>query len=384
MRELRVRTPEGGEYAVRIGAGSLRRLGEEVAREVGAFRYAVIADSRVAELHGPAALEALREAGANGELFTFPAGEWNKTREEWGRLTDGLLAAGFGRDAAVVALGGGVTGDLGAFVAATFLRGVPVVQVPTSTLAMLDAAVGGKTGVDTPAGKNLVGAFHHPALVLVDPTLAATLPRPQRAAGLAEAVKTAAVGDAPLLEWLEGRAEALLDAEPEALEEAVFRVLDHKARVVGTDPAEAGVRAILNFGHTVGHALESLAGFGILHGEAVAAGMRAEARLGEALGVTEPGTAARLESALARCELAHPVERERTAEEVWKAAAHDKKGRRGRPRCVLLSRIGEVARGSDGSWTHPLSDPGGANDDAESEQVAISRLGRALSGAEAP
>ena len=383
MRELRVRTPEGGGgYPVRIGAGALGRLGEEVGREVGAFRYAVVADSRVAELHGETALDALRQAGQRAELFTFPAGEWNKTREEWGRLTDGILAAGLGRDGAVVALGGGVTGDLAGFVAATFLRGVPVVQVPTSTLAMMDAAVGGKTGVDTAAGKNLVGAFHHPALVLVDPELAATLPRPQRAAGLAEALKTAAVRDASLLEWLEERAEALLGAEPDTLEEAAFRVLGHKAEVVGTDPAEAGVRAILNFGHTVGHALESLAGFGLLHGEAVAAGMRAEARLGEALGVTEPGTAARLREVLGRCGLGHALETDRAAEEVWEAASRDKKGRRGSPRCVLLARIGEVARAADGAWTHPLAGTVGSDDRtggrASDEEVAVSRLRHAL------
>ncbi len=355
MTTLAVPTPttRGGSYSVVVEEGALARLGRLCAEAVGAHRYAVIADSRVAELHGPAALEALSAAG-EAALFAFPAGEWNKSRQEWSRLTDALLRDGFGRDAAVVALGGGVTGDLAGFVAATYMRGIPVVQVPTSLLAMVDSAVGGKTGVDTEAGKNLVGAFHHPALVVVDPGLLRTLPRLQRATGLAEVVKTAAIRDAEMLSWLEARSADLLEGEPEALREAVLRSLRHKVGVVGADPAEMDVRAVLNFGHTVGHALELLAGYELLHGEAVAAGMRAEARLGERLGVTEAGTAARLTALLDACGLDRRAEEERRARAVWEAAARDKKARGGRVRCVLLDGIGRVARAPDGAWSFPV------------------------------
>ena len=267
-----------------------------------------------------------------------------------------MLAAGIGRDAAVVAVGGGVTGDLAGFVAATYMRGLPVVQVPTSVLAMLDSSVGGKTGVDTDAGKNLVGAFHHPRLVLIDPDVLETLPRMQRIAGLAEGIKTAAILDESLWEWIEDAATALTSGDREALTELIARTVRHKMEVVSGDPREAGRRAILNFGHTVAHAIETLEGYTVLHGEAVAAGMRVEARLGEALGVSEAGTADRVAGLLAACDLDRGWEGERAADEIAEAMGLDKKARASRPRCVLLERVGAVARDGDGAWTFPLDD----------------------------
>jgi 3-dehydroquinate synthase len=260
---------------------------------------------------------------------------------------------------AVVALGGGVTGDLAGFVAATYMRGVPVVQVPTTLLAMFDSAIGGKTGVDTDSGKNLVGAFHQPALVVIDPDLLTSLPRMQRMAGLAEAVKTAAVADADLFAWLEKAAERLVDGEADATQEAIGRVVAHKADVVGADPRESSRRAILNFGHTVGHALELLGGYGILHGEAVAAGMRAEASLGEHLEVTEPGTADRLAALLGACGLDRELETEHPPRTLWEAMARDKKARGGEIRCVLVNAVGRVARDPGGAWTHAIPDTSG-------------------------
>lgn len=353
-----IRVPVPGRpaasYEILIEGGCFSGLGELVRETAPAHRHAVISDSRVAELYGKAALEALAAAGCRADLFTFPAGEWNKTREEWSRLTDRLLAAGYGRDAAIVALGGGVTGDLAGFIAATYMRSIPVVQVPTTLLAMVDSSVGGKTGVDTQAGKNLVGAFHHPRLVLVDPRFLSSLPAAQRASGLAEVVKTASIRDEGLFDWLEERAAELSGGDLEALEEAVVRSVRHKVEVVAADPEEGGYRAILNFGHTVGHALELLGGYEVLHGEAVAAGMRAEARLGELLGVTRGNTAARIRALLEACGLDREVERERRPDAIWEAASRDKKARGGRVRCVLLRQVGEVARGPNGAWTHEL------------------------------
>ncbi len=355
-RRLEVVVPghESSTYAVVQAAGVLSRLGELCDSLAPAHRYALLADSRVADLYGPQALESFAASGRPVELFTFPAGEWNKSREEWVQLSDGMLRHGFGRDCAVVALGGGVTGDLAGFVAATYMRGVPVVQVPTTLLAMFDSAIGGKTGVDTDVGKNLVGAFHHPALVVVDPTLLETLPRMQRAAGLAEGVKTAAILDRELFQWLEAFAGELLDGDPEATAEAVWRVIAHKAAVVEEDPREGGRRAILNFGHTIGHALELVGGYEILHGEAVAAGMRAEARLGENLGVTETGTCQRIACLLEACALDRPLEEERPARALWEAVARDKKARGGSVRCVLLETLGRVARTPEGHWTFQI------------------------------
>jgi len=213
---IRVRVPEraGRSYRVHVAVGALDRLGSLCREAAPGHRYAVVADRRVAGLYGERALAALEAAGLEADLHAFEPGEASKTRATWARLTDALLAAGHGRDSVVLGLGGGVAGDLAGFVAATFLRGVPVVQVPTSLLAMVDAAVGGKTGVDTPDGKNLVGAFHHPALVVADPAVLATLPSGHLTGGLAEAVKGAAVADAGLLGRIEEDAEALRAARP--------------------------------------------------------------------------------------------------------------------------------------------------------------------------
>jgi 3-dehydroquinate synthase len=348
-------------YEVWVGAGLLAEMGALVRERCPAYRYAVITDSQVAPRYGPAAVAALADAAPGGaDLLVVPAGEWNKTRESWARLCDRMLAAGYGRDAAVVALGGGVVGDLAGFVAATFLRGIPWVQVPTTLLAMLDSSIGGKTGVDTPAGKNLVGAFHPPSLVVVDPETLRTLPAHQMAAGLAEAVKHGAIADAAYFERVAREADAYFRQEPDALRGMIRRSLEIKAAVVEADEREAGLRKILNFGHTVAHALEAALGYELLHGEAVAIGMVAEARLGEAIGVTRPGTADRVARALeaVRCPVEIPSGLD--PETFVRALAVDKKRRAGVVEYTLLAEVGRAApRGEGGpeggaGWTHPV------------------------------
>lgn len=353
---LRIGVPgrEPTAYEVRVQRGGFDDLATLCLRDAPAQRYAVIADSRVAAVYGERALAAFEREGSLAQLFAFPAGERNKRREEWARLSDEMLAAGFGRDAAVVALGGGVTGDLAGFVAATYMRGLPFVQVPTTLLAMLDSSVGGKTGVDTHEAKNPIGAFHQPRLVLVDPDLLASLPASQLASGLAEAVKAAAIADAALFGWLEEHAEALRAPDLDLLTQLIERAVAIKAGIVEEDPNETGRRETLNFGHTVGHALEALGGYAVLHGEAVAAGMRIESRIGELIGLTEEGTADRLRALLERCGLDRPVEEEHAVEALLDATRSDKKVRRGMMRCVLLSRIGQVARAADGSFSHEI------------------------------
>ena len=342
----------GGSYDVVIEPGGLARLGSLCMESVLAHAYALISDSHVAELYAEQALESLRSTGRRADLFVFPAGEWNKSRQTWAELSDALLAAGFGRDTVIVGLGGGVTGDLAGFVAATFMRGVPVVQVPTTVLAMVDSAVGGKTGVDAHAAKNAIGSFHHPALVLADPDLLATLAPFQRIAGLAESVKMAAMRDAGLFEWIDSSAPGLREGDPDTLSGLIERSVQIKAAVVEADPNEHGERAILNFGHTAGHALETLSGFSLLHGEAVAQGMRLEARLGESLGLTEGGTAERLDAVLAACGLPLELDPELTARRILEAAGSDKKARKGALRWSVPAKIGEAARTADGEWTH--------------------------------
>lgn len=356
--------PSARTYPVHVRRGALGRMGELVAALPGIDRCVVVADENVGALYGEAAVASLETAGLPARLVMFPAGEASKSRASWAELTDRLLADGLGRDGLVVALGGGVTGDLAGFVASTYLRGVPWVSVPTSLLAMLDSSVGGKTGVDTAAGKNLVGTFHHPVLVVVDPDLLSTLPPRHLRAGLAEGVKMAAIRDASLFETMEDQATELRDGDPSALLGLIEACVRHKAEVVAADPEEAGLRKILNFGHTAGHALETLSAYALLHGEAVAAGMRLESRLGEALGVTEAGAADRLAALLDAVGLPDVIAsgREGTlptrpdVDTLLAAASADKKARGGQIHWVLLERIGVVAPNSRGAWTHGLDE----------------------------
>jgi 3-dehydroquinate synthase len=351
---VRVRAPVGAQdYDVVVERGALRSPEPwlRAARIGGAC--AIVTDATVAGIYGGELLSAVRATGRTAELVSFPAGESHKTRATWTRVTDALLAAGFGRDACVLALGGGVAGDVGGFVAATYMRGVPVVQIPTTLLAMVDAAIGGKTGVDTPAGKNLVGAFLHPRLVLADPVTLDTLSAATFADGLAEAVKHAAIADAEHLAWIVANAAALRGREPAAIDALIGRSVAIKAAFVAEDPEERAARAALNFGHTLAHALERASDYRLSHGRAVAIGLVAEARIGETLGITARGTAAALVAALAALGLEHALP-DLPAERIVAATAGDKKSRAGRVRYTLLERIGSCARTATGEWTHAI------------------------------
>ncbi len=333
-----------GGYPVVVGNGIIATLSALVGRYAPAHRYVVISDSNVAALHGAAVAERLPGGAEPTSVLTFPAGEQHKTREQWITLSDRMLASRFGRDCAVIAVGGGVTGDLAGFVAATYMRGVPVVHVATSLLAMVDSSVGGKTGVDTAAGKNLIGAFHPPALVVADTATLATLPPPHLRSGLAEAVKHGAIVDAEYLAALEDEAGSILDGEPEALTRVVERSVRIKADVVSRDLREGGLRKILNFGHTLGHALELLSGYTLLHGEAISIGMVLEARIGERLGVTRRGSAERLERVLRRLGLPTRPSTDVDPEAVISSTLLDKKAVAGSVEYSLIEQIGRAAK----------------------------------------
>ncbi len=336
-----------GAYPVRVGAGSLDRLVDHALDAAPARRCALVSDATVDGLWGSSVAERLRGGGFDVVRLTFPAGEAHKTRATWATLTDALLEAGLGRDCCVVSLGGGVVGDVAGFVAATYLRGVPFVQLPTTTLAMIDASVGGKTGVDHPAGKNLVGAFHAPAAVLADPVFLSTLSRDLRAQGYAEAVKHGVLVDASHARWLARRAPGLLRGDVDLVRRAVARAVRIKADVVSADEFESGRRAILNFGHTVAHALELASDYGLAHGRAVAVGMVAEARVGEALGFTEPGTAEEIRELVHAFGLPSDDARLRRPDRLVAAMRRDKKNRRGVVRMVRLPAVGGVDDGGD-------------------------------------
>lgn len=345
--------PERSEIAV--GAGLLDALPALLEAHAPAFAYAVIADGTVAGLYGERVVKGLEGAGRTGRLYTIPPGEAEKTTGTWGRLVEAIAADGFGRDACIVGLGGGVTCDLAGFVAATFLRGVPLVQIPTTLLAMVDAAIGGKTGVDLDAGKNLAGAFWQPRLVLSDPDVLGTLPDSELRGGVAEVVKHGVIADEDGFRWLEEHAPAVLGRETAALRRIVVDSIRVKTSFVSADVREGGARAALNFGHTIAHAVERASGYGVPHGPAVAMGMVAEARLGERAGVTEGGTAARIGSLLRALGLPASLPAELDPAAVLEATRTDKKARRGAVRYTLVERVGAVARSAE-AWTHEAAD----------------------------
>jgi 3-dehydroquinate synthase len=316
-----------------------------------ASSYGVITDATVATLYAQAIADRL-----GAPLLSFPEGESSKRRETWAHLTDQLLESGLGRDGAIVAVGGGVVGDLAGFVAATYLRGIPYVQVPTTLLAMIDSSIGGKTGVDTPLGKNLIGAFHQPRAVIADVATLATLPEDHLLAGMAEAIKHGAIADLAYFEYLVSQHQAVLNREPDALARVVQRSMEIKREFVQEDVRESGPRAVLNFGHTVGHAIEATAEYGVLHGEAVAIGMVSEGEIGARIGTTEVDTVPRLREALETYHL--PVERPKDIEvpALMEAMRHDKKKRDGSVRFTLLRRVGQAAQGEGGIWTFAVDE----------------------------
>ncbi len=339
-------------YDVLLGNGLLDQLGALAAPVVRAHRYVVIADLTVAALYADRVLRAL--APTRADLLTIPPGEHEKTRERWGWLTDRLLELECGRDTVIVALGGGVVGDLAGFVAATFLRGVPVIQLPTTLLAMVDASVGGKTAVDVTAGKNLVGAFHPPSLVVADPTVLDTLPEGDRRSGLAEVIKHGVIADADYLSRTVAAIPELTDAgggSSDVMLETVLRSIQIKAAVVAEDEREGGRRKILNFGHTLGHAVESLSDYTLLHGEAVAIGMVLESRLAEWLDVARRGTADAVIHAVSQAGLPvlPPPGITRDVGQIVAATRTDKKARGGVVEYALPLAVGQMA-GADRGW----------------------------------
>lgn len=333
---------EGASYDVLVGAGALDALADEVPWPATASRAAVVTSATVATLYADRAQAALERAGLDVRVLTVPDGEEAKTLDTLGALYHRLAAWPLRRGDVVVALGGGVVGDLAGFAAATWNRGVAVVQVPTTLLAQVDAAIGGKTGVNLAEGKNLVGAFHQPLAVVADTSTLATLPDRERRAGLGEVAKYGFIADPEVLRLLQARPDAMVAGDPGVLTEVVRRCVAVKARVVAADEREAGERALLNYGHTVGHAIEALAGYGTYrHGEAVALGMVAAARLGERLGVSEDGLAARTVALLDGLRLPTGGLRLDPAR-LWDVLARDKKAGAGGVRFVLCRRPGDA------------------------------------------
>ncbi len=332
-------------YSVLVGAGLLDEIGARLAGLGLRGRCALVTSERVGALYRERVEHSLAAAGFRPVVAEIPDGEEHKNLAWLAVLYEKLLDAGIERRSPVVALGGGVVGDLAGFAGATLLRGLPVALVPTTLLAQVDAAIGGKTGVNHALGKNLIGAFHQPRLVLADVETLRTLPERELVAGLAEVVKYGAIRDAGLFRLLEERVEALLDVDQDTIAPVVAACVRHKAAVVVADEREErGDRAVLNFGHTIGHAVEVLTDYReYLHGEAVAIGMVAAARVSHALGRCDAGTVERLTTLLKQMRLPTEIPRGLSGEALSVAMLRDKKKTEGRIRFVCLEGIGRTA-----------------------------------------
>ncbi len=344
MKEIKVEIPRSNKftYTIKTGKKLLNELERHIPEISSGRRIALITDSNVKSLYGNDLIATLKQYNESSMLFSFKAGEKNKNRRTKEMLEDEMLIAGFARDSVILALGGGVTGDLAGFIASTYYRGIPYYQLPTTIIAMTDSSVGGKTGVDTIYGKNLIGTFYQPWGVIIDISTLATLPDEEYFSGLAEVIKYGAIMDEELFQWLEDHVEEIRKRDQDTAEHFIVRSCENKVKVVVSDEKESGLRKILNFGHTIGHAIEVTNDYRVKHGVAVAYGMIIEAMISQKMGLLETSQVTRLHQltetlVLSNIEVTPRIDPER----ILSAVKYDKKVKGGKPLYVLLERIGK-------------------------------------------
>ncbi len=349
FRKVKVSPDKRNSYEILIGPGVLNRIAVDLAEAKIAHWYALITDSNVAEIYGKALFKELESALGNAKMIVFPAGEKNKNRKNKALIEDRMLDFGFGRDCAIIALGGGVVGDLAGFVAATYMRGIPCIQVPTTLVACVDSSVGGKTAVDTSHGKNLIGSFHQPQRVYADIDALKTLEPKHISEGLAEVIKYGVIKSSGFFSYLEKNIEKIFKLDDTALLDITEISCQIKAEVVREDEREQNLRKILNFGHTVGHAIEQLSKYTVSHGEAISVGMVIEGEI--ALERTEwtKEDQQRLVQLLKKARLPVEMPYEVDVEEIIEIMKIDKKARRGKIEISLPVSIGKM-REIEGSY----------------------------------
>jgi 3-dehydroquinate synthase len=329
-------------YPIRISSGLLAEIGSDLRQRNIGTKYGIIADDTVAKLYGKQCMQSLEAAGLRAELITFPHGEANKHMATVTALASALARRGFDRGDALIALGGGVTGDITGFLAAVYMRGIPFVQVPTTLLSQVDSSVGGKTGVDLPEGKNLVGVFYQPKAVYIDTDVLHTLPLDELQGGLAEVIKYGVIHDADFFAFLEKNKDAVFALQQDVITRLIARCCEIKAWVVEQDEREGGLRRILNFGHTIGHAVEAASDFQLIHGKAVAVGMCAAAKLAVRTGCLAEQDACAIRDLIAQYGLPVSIPAELERQRMKKYLLNDKKTVAGRVFYVLPEAIGKV------------------------------------------
>lgn len=345
MKKIKVnlKKTEDRSYEIIIGENLLEKIPSDLKNENIAHVYAIITDSTVASLYGEKLYREFINAELKTHLISFPAGEAHKNRETKATLEDTMLKLKVGRDGAVVALGGGVAGDVAGFVAATYNRGLPYIQIPTTLVACVDSSIGGKTGVDTPHGKNLIGAFHQPQRVYIDVNTLRTLSEKEIREGLAEVIKYGVIKDKNFFEFLEKNIESVFSFDMDVITHIVKRGCEIKGEVVELDERESNLRKILNFGHTIGHAIENLSGYTMSHGEAISIGMAAEGKIAVELGLWRKGELERLISLLKLTGLPVNLPGNTDLRQMIEAMKLDKKARSGKIEMALPEKIGEMA-----------------------------------------
>ncbi len=329
-------------YPLFIEDGIMETIGTDLARRNIASRYAVIADDYVASLYGSTLMATLEQSGIKAELLTFPRGEASKNLQVFAELSSRLASLGLDRKSGLIALGGGVTGDMTGFLAATYMRGIPFVQVPTTLLSQVDSSVGGKTGVDIPEGKNLVGAFYQPKAVYIDSAVLITLPVEELLGGIAEVIKYGVIRDFEFYCFLERNLDAILALDPSVIQQMIHTCCRIKAEVVAADEREADLRRILNFGHTIGHAVEAASDFTLIHGHAVAIGMVAALRLAVLSGLCKRKEAGRVATLIHSFGLPTEIPEEMSRDRIKAYLKTDKKCVDGSVFYVLPTTIGDV------------------------------------------
>jgi 3-dehydroquinate synthase len=346
---VRLKRTEDKSYEILIWRNILKNIPTELKKIGLAHSYAIISDSNVANIYGKNLFDQFIKSGLKTHLIYFPAGEINKNRGTKVILENKMLKLGVARDSAIIALGGGVVGDVAGFVAATYNRGIPYIQVPTTLVACVDSSIGGKTGIDTPYGKNLIGAFHQPYSVYIDVETLATLEKKEIREGLAEVIKYGVIVDETLFQLIENQIDQIFTYNPELLISIIKRCCEIKGSIVERDERESNLRKILNFGHTVGHAIEKIYNYKMTHGEAISIGMIIEGKIALNLGVLDRGDFERLVILLRKAGLPTRLPKRPDLKMMIDTMKLDKKARDGNIEMVLPRKIGEMSD-SDGKF----------------------------------